>query len=301
MAIRMDPRVSDALRRNEPVVALESAVVTHGLPDREAARAATELADTIQAFGAVPALVGLIDGELVVGLSPRETERLASSRVDKASLWNLPALIATRRDAGTTVAATLHACALSGIRVFATGGIGGVHHRPFDESADLEALSRYSVVTVCSGPKSLVDVAATLERLETRGVNLLGYRSDKLAGFYVRETDHTVPARCETPDEVADVYRAQLELGLSTATLVSNPVSQGLPAAEVAAWLSQAREEEHRLTGKDATPLMLERLAELSQGRTLEVNLRLLNENAAVAAQVAGALAARRQPDVVHA
>lgn len=296
--LRIAPTVRNALDRGGAVVALESTVLTHGLPRPRNLDLAHELEGIVAAAGAVPATVGLIGGELVLGLDETELERLAAGKAAKASSWNLAALAARGADAGTTVATTLHAADAAGVRVFATGGIGGVHEgSAFDESADLLALSRHTVLTVCSGPKSILDAPATLERLESLGVPVVGFRSDRLAGFHVPETDLALPVRCDTAEGVADLFRAQRSLGLASGVLVSRPVSQGLSAEDLAVWLQQARDELTRagLRGADATPFLLRRLAELSEGRTVEVNLRLLRENAELAARVAVALSARPQ------
>jgi pseudouridine-5'-phosphate glycosidase len=293
------PRIAASVRRaledGAAVVALESTVVTHGLPRPENLALARGLERTVQSAGAVPATVGMVDGELVVGLSDAELERLAAGGADKASLWNLAALAAAGRDAGTTVAATLHAAHLAGVKVFATGGIGGVHDHPFDESADLAALARTPVVTVCSGPKSILDAAATLERLESAGVPVIGYGTDALAGFLVPTLDLPVPTRADRPDEVAAIKRRQDALGLRQAVLVTQPVDAGLEPNALAAWLSEARAdaEARGAHGKDATPALLDALARRSNGATVEVNLRLLHQNAALAARVARALAPR--------
>ncbi len=295
--IRIRPRVERALQKGEAVVALESTVVTHGLPRPDNLALAERLERVVEAAGAVPATVGLIQGKLVVGLNRDELEHLATHDVEKASLWNLAALAAAGADAGTTVATTLHAAAGVGIKVFATGGIGGVHKgehgQTFDESADLGALARYSVVTVCAGPKSILDVSATVERLESLGVPVLGYQTDFLAGFHVPATRLPVAARCESPEEVARLFYAGRALGLPSAALVCKPVSEGLDADELSGWLAQAQHEAaaERLSGKDLTPYLLARLAELSYGRSVEVNRRLLEENARLGAEIARALA----------
>lgn len=290
MTLRIAPPIENALRAGRPVVALESTVVTHGLPRPRNLTLARRLEATVREAGATPATVGVLDGEVVVGLGDGDLARLAEDdRADKASLWNLPALVAHRANAGTTVAATLHAAASAGIRVFATGGIGGVHDHPFDESADLPALARYPVLTVCSGPKSILDAAATLERLETQGVSVVGYRSDRLAGFVVPLTDLPLPARVDTPAEAAAILDARHALGLEGGVLLSNPVSEGVPEDRFRAWLQQARRdlEAQGVRGRDTTPYLLARLAEVSGGATLEANLRLLEENARLAAEAA--------------
>ena len=281
------------------MVALESTVITHGLPRPENLALARRLERVIRDAGAVPATIGMLGGELVVGLDEDELAHLATIEAHKASLWNLAALAAQKKDAGTTVATTLHAAALAGIGVFATGGIGGVHKRasgaPQDESADLVALSRYPVIVVCAGAKSILDIAATKERLESLGVPLIGYRTDKLAGFHLPETSFDVPVRCDSPDEVATLFRQTKALNLLTSLLVTKPVSEGLEPQEVSAWLGEAQREadERGLGGKDVTPFLLARLGELSGGRTTEVNTRLLAENAQLAAEIALALAAK--------
>jgi pseudouridine-5'-phosphate glycosidase len=274
------------------VVALESTVITHGLPRPRNLELARELEATVGAEGALPATVAVIGGELVVGASAGELERLAEHECEKASLWNLGPLLARRVDAGTTVAATLHAAGAAGIEVFATGGIGGVHPQPFDESADLVALSRARLVTVCSGPKSILLAGATIERLETLGVPVVGFRSKRLAGFHVRETDIPLPAGFDTPEELALAFRSHVELGLPGGMLVSNPVSEGLERSELDGYREAAEADAARagIGGRELTPFLLRRLAELSEGRTVEVNLRLLRENARLAARLAVAL-----------
>ncbi len=306
MALRIHQEVKQALAEKRAVVALESTVITHGLPRPDNLALAQRLERIIRDAGAVPATIGMLSGELVVGLDKDELEHLATTQAHKASLWNLAALSAQKRDAGTTVATTLHAAALAGIEVFATGGIGGVHKTaggaPHDESADLIALARYPVVVVCAGAKSILDLAATKERLESLGVPLVGYQTDKLAGFHVPETSFDVPIRCDSPREVAALFKETKDLNLLSSLLVAKPVSEGLEPREVETWLAQAQRplsgmndeaDERALSGKDVTPYLLARLGELSGGRTTEVNTRLLAENAQLAAEVALALAAK--------
>jgi pseudouridine-5'-phosphate glycosidase len=224
-----------------------------------------------------------------VGLDANQLRKLAELEADKASLWNLAALCARNANAGTTVATTLYAAQQAGIKVFATGGIGGVHHEAYDESADLQALARYRLVVVCAGAKSILNVAATYERLESLGVPVIGYQSDVLAGFHTPLTDLTVPTRADSPHEVATCFASQTTLGLPHALLVSQPVNEGIDAATMHAWLTQAHEDAfaHKLSGKAVTPFLLARLAELSDGQTVSVNRRLLVNNARLAAQIA--------------
>lgn len=291
--MRLSPSVSQALSDGRPVVALESTVITHGLPRPANLELAHALEEQVRSAGAVPATIGILAGEVVVGLTEEETVRLSESGADKASLWNLGAIIAQKRHGGTTVAATLHLAASAGIRVFATGGIGGVHPGAFDESTDLMALSRYPMVTVCAGPKSILNVPATLERLETLGVPVVGYRSDRLAGFHIPQTDLPLPARADSPEQLADIWRQHQAAGLPGGMLVSNPVSQGLDQALLDDLRSRAISDADAagVHGRDTTPWLLARIAELSEGQTVEVNLRLLRENSALAAGIAVELA----------
>lgn len=297
VTVRVHPQVEAALRRGGPVVALESTVITHGLPRPENLQLARELEALVRAGGGVPATVGVLEGKLVIGLSTGELAALAQGPAHKASLWNLAALAAAGANAGTTVAATLHAAALAGITVFATGGIGGVHPAQgvgvIDESADLYALARHRLVVVCAGAKSILNVPATLERLETLGVPVIGYRTDRFAGFYVPETPYPVAARLDSPLAIAEAFAAQEAFGLPAALLVAKPVSAGLAPELLEAWLAQAHREIGS-GGKDLTPQLLARLAELSDGRTVDVNLRLLKENVALATEIACALTERR-------
>ena len=291
MILRISSTVRQALSSGQPVVALESTVITHGLPQPDNLELAQRLENTVRSAGAVPATIGVISGQVVVGLAPKDLVRLAGRDAEKASLWNLATLVSGGGDAGTTVAATLQIAHLAGIRVFSTGGIGGIHHHPFDESADLAALARFPVLTVCAGPKSILDAAATLERLESFGIPTVGYRSSYLAGFHLSETDLPLSARLDSPQALARAFANHRLLG-GAGFLVSNPVSQGLTRADLGSYLDAARRAATAagVRGKDATPFLLARLAELSKGRTVEVNLRLLVENAALAAGIASAL-----------
>ncbi|GEM90330.1 pseudouridine-5'-phosphate glycosidase [Oceanithermus desulfurans NBRC 100063] len=278
-----------------PVVALESTVITHGLPAPVNLETARRLEAAVREEGAVPATIGVLEGEVRVGLAPDELEALATrNAVEKASLWNLAAVVARRQWAGTTVATTAHLAARAGIRVFATGGIGGVHPVPFDESGDLLGLSRTPVVVVSSGPKSILDLAATLERLESYGVGVVGYRTKHLPAFHAPDSPFELPATVWSEAEAAATWRAARALGLESATLVFHPVSEGLPYRQVKAWVDQANEEARAagIGGKDLTPYLLRRLSELSEGRTDAVNLRLLEENARLAARIARKLSA---------
>jgi len=292
--MRVHPEVAHGLRDRQAVVALESTVITHGLPRPLNLELARKLEDTVRQAGAIPATIAILKGEVVVGLTPDELEAIAADdTADKASLWNLGALVAQGKSAGTTVASTTFLAHKAGIRVFATGGIGGVHPHPYDESADLLELSRTPIVVVSAGPKSILDLAATLERLESLGVALLGYRTNHLPAFHSPSSPYLLPARVESAQEAARAFRAAQELGLPGASLVLNPISRGLDFVQVQRWVEQATQEAARLGigGKALTPFLLRRISELSGGQTDEVNLRLLEENARLAAQIALALA----------
>ena len=292
--MRLAAPVREALATGVPVVALESTVLTHGLPRPANLELGRRLERVVRDAGAVPATVGVVAGEHVVGLDADEMVRLSERAAAKASLWNLAGLVAQGADAGTTVATTLHAAGRCGIRVFATGGLGGVHHEAFDESADLAALAREPVITVCAGPKSMLDARATLERLETAGVAVVGWRSDHLAGFLTSLTDLPLPLRADDAAHVARIAEAQRALGLPGAVVVSRPIEDGLDVALLAGWLQAAADDAGRagIRGRDVTPFLLERLAERSNHATVDVNLRLLEANARLAAEIAIALAA---------
>jgi pseudouridine-5'-phosphate glycosidase len=291
--VNFHPEVKQALGEGRAVVALESTVITHGLPRPMNLELAQSLEQTVRSEGAVPATIGIIEGEIWVGLTSAQLESVAAdSSADKASLWNLGAIVAQKRSAGTTVATTAFLGHKAGISVFATGGIGGVHPHPFDESADLIELSRTPMLVVCAGAKSILDLPATLERLESYGVGLIGYRTDTLPAFHTRQSPFRLPARVETPAQAAQVLKASRSLGLPGATLVLNPVSEGLDYTRVQSWVEQANRDaaEAGIKGKALTPFLLRKLSELSGGQTDTVNLRLLRENAALAGQIAAAL-----------
>lgn len=291
--MRVHPEVAQALENRQAVVALESTLITHGLPRPLNLELARKLEDTVRQAGAVPATIAILQGQVVVGLSPDELEAIATDETaDKASLWNLGALLAQGRSAGTTVASTTFLAHKAGIQVFATGGIGGVHPHPYDESADLLELSRTPILVVSAGPKSILDLAATLERLESLGVALLGYQTNHLPAFHTPFSPYPLPARVESAQEAARAYQAARALGLPGASLVLKPISKGLEFSQVQRWVEQATQEAARLGigGKSLTPFLLRRISELSGGQTDEANLRLLEENAHLAAQIALAL-----------
>jgi len=292
--IELGPRVAAALRAGQPVVALESTIVAHGLPRPDNLRVAREVEAAVRAAGAEPATIGMIEGRVVVGLDDGQLQHLATDlSVVKLSARDLAPASVAGRDGATTVAATAVIAAQAGIRVFATGGLGGVHRSvagefPFDESADLAALARAPIVVVCAGVKSILDVAATLERLETLGVTVLGYRTTRFPGFYLRDAGFDLDWSVQTPAEAAAVLRAQIG---DAAVVVANP----LPADQQ---LDPARHEEilaaalagaarDTVTGKAATPYLLAHFHQATAGASLTVNIRIILRNADLAARIA--------------
>jgi pseudouridylate synthase len=292
MRLVLAPEVAAALANRQAVVALESTVISHGLPYPLNLQTAKTLEATVRAGGAIPATIAILDGVVKVGLVEADLERLAKGGVDKASLWNLPTLLARGGSGGTTVAATVHLARTAGIEVFATGGIGGVHHDHFDESADLPALARTSCIVVCAGPKSILNLAATLERLETLGIPVVGYGTDFFPAFHSPSSPFRVPGRCDTPEQVARTLRAAQAMSQYQAILVTNPLLDGLPFDQVQAWVETATHEarEQGIGGKNLTPFLLRRLSELSDGETDRANERLLAANALLGAKIAVAL-----------
>ncbi len=302
MRERLDiaPEVREALAAGRPVVALESTIITHGMPAPRNLGTARQVEAAVRAGGAVPATIALMDGKIRVGLAVGELERLAAAEdVAKVSRADLPAVLAAGATGATTVAATMICAELAGIRVFATGGIGGVHRgaaESFDVSADLQELARTPVAVVCAGAKAILDLPKTLEVLETLGVPVIGYGCDGLPAFYSRDCGLPVPLRCDSAAEIAGVMAAKWGLGLGGGLVVANPIpaEQEIPAAEVAAWIDAALAEAERqgIRGKEVTPFLLARLEALSGGASLEANVALVLNNARLAAAIAAAYAA---------
>ena len=290
--------VSEALAYGGAVVALETTVLSHGLPWPCNLEAAQAMRRAVLDGDAVPAFIGILDGRLRVGLDPDEVERFARAKgIVKASRRDLGAVIAHGLSAATTVAATMAAAQLTGIAIFATGGIGGVHRgagETFDVSADLRELARTPVAVVCSGAKSILDLPATHEMLETLGVPVLGHRTDALPAFHARSCGIDLEHRVDDPGEAAAALRAHWSLG-GAGVVVANPVPEraAIPHAQVVAWIADALEEAARdgVAGKAVTPWLLTRIGAASGGRALAANLALLEDNARVAAAISGALA----------
>jgi pseudouridine-5'-phosphate glycosidase len=293
------PEVAAALDAGRAVVALESTVISHGLPYPHNLEIAQRLEAIIREGGAVPATVAILSGQIRVGLDEAEIEHLATaSGIAKVSRRDLGAVVAGGGDGATTVAATMIAAALAGIRVFATGGIGGVHRGgevSLDVSADLAELGQSPVAVVASGAKAILDLPRTLEVLETHGVPVIGYGTDRFPAFFSRSSGLTLDARAETPEAAAAIMAAHWDLGLAGGLLVCNPVPEAAALApeEVAAWVEVAlgEAEAAAIAGAEVTPFLLSRLNDLSAGRTLAANIALLKHNAAVAAEIALAFA----------
>ena len=299
--MKLAPEVADALATGRPVVALESTIVTHGLPRPRNLELAREVEQAVREGGALPATIAMVAGELRVGLDDDTLAEVAQREdVAKCSVRDLAPLAARGGWGGTTVAATAHLADRAGIRLFATGGLGGVHRgarESWDESADLTALAATGIVVVCAGVKSILDVGATLERFETLGVTVLGYRSDRFPGFYLSDSGHPVPWRVESPGEVAAVATARAELGTEeSAIVVGNPLppdEQLDPALHDRALADGlAAAEQAGVAGKDVTPFLLDFLARETGGESLEANVRLVLNNARLAAGIAVALSA---------
>ena len=295
----ISPEVSAALAQGKPVVALESTIISHGMPYPKNVETALRVEQTIRDNGAVPATIAVIGGRLKAGLSREEIEHLgkAGRAVAKASRRDLPALVARGADGATTVTTTMIIARMAGISIFATGGIGGVHRgaeTTMDISADLEELAQTPVMVVCAGAKSILDLGLTLEYLETKVVPVIGYGTDELPAFYTRQSGLKVDYRADSPEELAAMFRAQRALEFRGGMLVTNPIPEqyAMPKAVIDAAIEQALKEcaEQGVHGKETTPFLLARVVELTGGESLESNIRLVLNNAALAAKTAAAL-----------
>ncbi|MCD1643181.1 pseudouridine-5'-phosphate glycosidase [Aurantimonas coralicida] len=287
--------VAAALASNAPIVALESTIITHGMPYPRNLAMAERVEAIVREEGAVPATIAVLDGRLRIGLEPAELTALATAKdVLKVSRADLAYALATGRTGATTVAATMIASALAGIGVFATGGIGGVHRgaeTSFDISADLEELARTPVIVVCAGAKAILDLQKTLEVLETKGVPVVGYRTDDLPAFWSRSSGLPVPLRLDSAADIAGFQAARDSLGIDGGMLVTNPLDEAaaIDRDEVDGWIAQALAdaEAEGITGKAVTPFLLARIFTLSGGRSLEANIALVEANARLAARIA--------------
>jgi pseudouridine-5'-phosphate glycosidase len=298
--VRYTPEVAQALQSHRAVVALESTVIAHGLPHPLNLEVAASMEAIVRRHQAVPATIAILDGKIHVGITPAELERIGTARdIAKASLRDLPVVLARGASGATTVSATAHLASLVGIKVFATGGIGGVHRgweRTLDISADLPALATTSIVTVCAGAKSVLDLPATLEWLETHGVPVLGYRTPYFPAFYTRFTDPPLPvdATVETPEEVAAIFKMRAPLGLPGGVLVCQPLPAELAldntAIEAAIHSALQEGAKQGIRGRAVTPFLLSALSRTTEGHSLAANRALLENNASLAAQISRAV-----------
>lgn len=295
----ISPEVQQALADGKPVVALESTIISHGMPYPKNVETAMLVEKTIRENGAVPATIAIIGGRLKAGLSPEEIEYLGKSgrKVAKVSRRDLAAIVASGADGATTVTTTMIIAHMAGIKVFATGGIGGVHRgaeTTMDISADLEELANTPVMVVCAGAKSILDLGLTLEYLETKGVPVIGYGTDELPAFYTRSSGFGVDYRVDTPEQLAAMFKAQQELGMKGGMLVTNPIPEqyAMDKAVIDAAIEQAVAEskEQGIHGKETTPFLLARVVELTGGDSLESNIQLVLNNAIVASKTAAEL-----------
>ena len=297
--LEISPEVQAALAEGKPVVALESTIISHGMPYPQNVETAMNVEQIVRQNGAVPATIAIIGGKLKAGLSADEIEYLGKKgyAVTKASRRDLPVLVARGEDGATTVATTMIIAAMAGIKVFATGGIGGVHRGAevtMDISADLEELARTPVLVVCAGAKSILDLGLTLEYLETKGVPVIGYGTEELPAFYTRKSGFGVDYRLDTPEEVAAAFRAKLEMDLGGGMLVTNPIPEqySMDPDVINKAINEAVAEANAqgIRGKQTTPFLLAKIKDITGGDSLASNIRLVYNNAALAAKVAGRL-----------
>ncbi len=297
--LKISPAVQKALDEGRPVIALESTIISHGMPYPQNLETARLCEAEARKYGAEPATVAVIQGKLCAGLTDEELEYLARTgpKVIKASRRDLPVLVAQKADGATTVAATMIIAAMAGIKVFATGGIGGVHRgaeTTMDISADLEELAHTPVAVVCAGAKSILDLGLTLEYLETKGVPVLGYKTKMLPAFYTYESEFEVDYRMDTPQQIADTIRAQREMGYPGGMLITNPIpaEYAMPKAQIDDAIERALLEanEQGVKGKAITPFLLARVCELTGGESLKSNIKLVLNNVALASQIAAGI-----------
>ena len=293
-ALVFSPEVAAALASNSPIVALESTIISHGLPRPSNLNVAREVEAIVREHGATPATIAILDGVVHIGLTDEQLVEVANrDDISKASSRDLAVLVASKKSAATTVAATAHLAALAGIKVFATGGLGGVHrgaNESFDESADLTALSTLDITVVCAGVKSILDVGATLERLETLAIGLVGYQTNAFPGFYLTDSGFTIEHCVESAADIASVIKARESVGTNgAALLVANPVAKEMNRAKHDQILATglAKADAAHITGKDVTPFLLEHFHTTSEGESLSVNIEIIKSNSALAADVA--------------
>lgn len=287
--------VQDALDNKKPIVALESTIISHGMPYPQNFNTAKMLEDEVRKNGAIPATIAIINGRIKIGLTTEEIEIVATAEdVKKVSRRDIPTIIVEKENGATTVASTMIFANMAGIKVFATGGIGGVHRgaeNSFDVSADLVELSNTNVAVVCAGAKSILDIGLTLEKLETFGVPVIGYGTDEFPAFYTRSSGFGVEKRIDLPETIAKIIKTKWDLGLKGGVLIANPIEEAYEAdaAQIDNAISVALEEakSEKIKGKDVTPFLLKKVKELTEGESLESNIALVRNNASLAAKIA--------------
>ena len=296
----MSPEVSEALEKGLPVVALESTIISHGMPYPENVNTALEVERIIREKGAIPATIAILEGRLKVGLSKDEIDLLGKIGLEavKTSRRDLPFIISKKLTGATTVASTMIIASFAGIRVFATGGIGGVHRgaeTTFDISADLQELANTNVAVICAGAKSILDIGLTLEYLETNGVPVVGYQTDELPAFYTRKSGFKVDYKADTPKDIALALKAKWELGLNGGMVIANPIPEeySMDHKLISDVIENAliEAEKNNIKGKESTPFLLAKVKELTEGKSLESNIQLVYNNARLAAEISKELA----------
>ena len=292
--IRYSNEIKSALAAKAPIVALESTIIAHGLPRPKNLEVAFDVQDVVRKHGATPATIAIIDGEINIGLEDAELSQLANRNdISKASIRDIPFHLAKGSSAATTVAATSHIARLANIQIFATGGLGGVHRgaeKTWDESADIQSLGSIPVIVVCAGAKSILDIPATLERLETNSVPIVGYQTSKFPGFYLADSGFSIEHQLNTPEEIARLWKEQISAGITEKGLVvANPVINQMDPKLHAQLLENGLKFAitQNVSGKDVTPFLLEFFHKNSQGESLRVNIEIIKANAQLAAQIA--------------
>lgn len=295
----LSPEVREALENNRPVVALESTIISHGMPYPKNVQTAVAVENTIRENGAVPATIAIIKGRLKVGLTPDELEYFGKKgmAITKTSRRDIPVIVSKGEDGATTVAATMMIAAMAGIQVFATGGIGGVHRgaeTTMDISADLDEFTKTPVLVVCAGAKAILDLNLTMEYLETKGIPVFCYQTDELPAFYTRKSGIKAPFRADSPEELAGIWNTKKELGIQGGFIVANPIPEefSMDPGRINAAIDEAISEMNKLgiRGKETTPYLLDKVQKLTGGDSLESNIRLVLNNAALAARIARGL-----------
>lgn len=294
--LEISKEVKEALKNNKPVVALESTIISHGMPYPQNVETALKVEEIVRENGAVPATIAILNGKLKVGLSKEEVDYLGKKglEVTKASRRDIPAILASEDDGATTVASTMIIAALAGIKVFATGGIGGVHRgaeTTMDISADLEELAMTDVAVVCAGAKSILDIGLTLEFLETKGVPVLGYQTKELPAFYTRKSGFKVDYKMDTPEQIAKTLKAKWDVNLKGGVVIANPIPEefamDFDTITNAINNAVAEAEEKGIKGKDSTPFLLAKVKDITKGKSLESNIQLVFNNAKLASEIA--------------